>query len=68
MYPTPYCNNNPMSYSQTECLCMPKLAQAYVPFQHLTCIYTPVEGLDKGTIFPELYSPYDQCMKPCEQK
>jgi len=37
---------------------MPKLAHAYVPFQYLTCIYTPEVGLKRGTIFPELDRPY----------
>lgn len=35
-----------------------KLAHAYVPFQTLNCIYPPMVGLKKGTIFPELDSPY----------
>ncbi len=37
----------------------PKLANAYVPFQYMTNVYAPAEGLKKGTIFPELYQPYD---------
>jgi len=41
-----------------ECLFMPKLAHAYVPFQYLVCLYTPLDGLEKGTIFPELDRPY----------
>lgn len=36
-----------------------KLAQAYVPFQKLCSIYNPLEALKKGTLFPELYSPYE---------
>lgn len=36
----------------------PQLAQAYVPFQQMSDLYAPMEGLDKGTIFPELYRPY----------
>lgn len=35
-----------------------KLAQAYVPFQELRELWCPKEGLDKGTIFPELFRPY----------
>lgn len=35
-----------------------RLAAAYVPFQKFCGTYPPIEGLDKGTIFPELYSPY----------
>ncbi len=34
------------------------LAHAYVPFQTLKCIYPPMEGLIRGTIFPELDRPY----------
>nr|WP_242853096.1 spore coat associated protein CotJA [Pseudobacteroides cellulosolvens] len=37
---------------------MPKLAHAYVPFQYLSCLYTPEVGLKRGTIFPELDRPY----------
>lgn len=36
----------------------PMLAHAYVPFQHMGNIFNPMEGLCKGTIFPELYRPY----------
>jgi hypothetical protein len=35
-----------------------KLAQAYVPFQVYVQRWPPVVGLDRGTIFPELYRPY----------
>lgn len=35
-----------------------RLARAYVPFQVLTQTWPWAEGLMKGTIFPELYSPY----------
>ena len=35
-----------------------RLAHAYVPFQQLMCLYTPMTGLDRGTIFPELDRPY----------
>ncbi|MDI3540960.1 hypothetical protein H0A61_02089 [Koleobacter methoxysyntrophicus] len=37
-----------------------QLARAYVPFQTYTERYTPLEGLDRGTIFPELYFPYKE--------
>lgn len=40
------------------CMPMPKLATAYVPFQCINCIYTPMKGLEQGTIFPELDRPY----------
>jgi hypothetical protein len=35
-----------------------KLARAYVPFQRLCNTYPAVEALCKGTLFPELFSPY----------
>lgn len=34
------------------------LAKAYVPFQQMMCIYPPMKGLERGTIFPELDRPY----------
>lgn len=36
----------------------PRLAQAYVIWQKYGPIFSPAEALEKGTIFPELYSPY----------
>lgn len=33
-------------------------AHAYVPFQPLTCVYPPMVGLKRWTIFPELDRPY----------
>ncbi|WP_084804353.1 spore coat associated protein CotJA [Halonatronum saccharophilum] len=35
-----------------------RLARAYVPSQVYTQRYDPAEGLNLGTIFPELYRPY----------
>ncbi len=35
------------------------LAKSYIIFQDLKKLYSLDEGLDKGTIFPELYIPYD---------
>lgn len=36
------------------------LAKAYVVYQtYGTCFFNAMEALDKGTIFPELYRPYD---------
>lgn len=38
----------------------PQLANAYVPFQMNFNIYNDLsEGYHKGTIFPDLYSPYE---------
>lgn len=36
----------------------PQLAQAYVPYQVYRGIFPVMEGLRKGTVFPELYRPY----------
>lgn len=36
-----------------------RLAAAYVPFQHMCELFSPIEALKKGTPFPELFSPYD---------
>ena len=37
----------------------PKLAQSYVPFQYMEETFKPCVGLEHGTIFPELVSPYN---------
>ncbi len=36
----------------------PQLAQTYTPYQVYSGIFPPMEGLNKGTVFPELYRPY----------
>ena len=36
----------------------PMLAQSYVPYQYMDKTFKPCVGLDNGTIFPELISPY----------
>jgi hypothetical protein len=36
----------------------PQLAQTYTPYQIYRGILPAIEGLHKGTIFPELYRPY----------
>ena len=36
----------------------PMLAQSYVPIQKMDKVFKPEIGLRKGTIFPELVSPY----------
>lgn len=59
-------NNN---YDTDECNCgfneysnglpeNPMLAQSYVPIQKMNKVFKPEVGLRKGTIFPELVSPY----------
>ena len=37
----------------------PMLAQSYVPIQYMNKTFKPCVGLDHGTIFPELVSPYN---------
>lgn len=39
-------------------ICDPELARAFIKPQKYTQRFSPMEGLDKGTIFPELYCPY----------
>ena len=36
----------------------PMLGQSYVPIQKMKKVFKPENGLRKGTIFPELVSPY----------
>lgn len=48
-----------------------RLAAAYVPFQKLCTTFSPLEALKAGTVFPELYSPYekkDKSYKPMMHK
>ncbi|NLI60009.1 MAG: spore coat associated protein CotJA [Clostridiales bacterium] len=35
-----------------------RLARAYFIFQRYTKSFPPAEALDKGTMFPDLYSPW----------
>ena len=64
------CNYNMMNYNE-NCNCgfdddneidvfpkNPMLAQSYVPIQYMDETFKPCVGLDNGTIFPELVSPY----------
>jgi hypothetical protein len=56
-----------MSKSPTMNNCIPqetvieniRLATAYVPYQKLCTLFSPIEALKRGTAFPELFSPYD---------
>ncbi|WP_338823209.1 hypothetical protein MHOCP_14340 [Moorella humiferrea] len=41
-----------------------QLARAYVPWQRYTNRWDPMEGLARGTIFPELFSPYQPRRTP----
>ena len=65
------CNNvsNYNNYEADECACgydedysgfpeYPMYAQSYVPVQRMNKVFKPEVGLKKGTIFPELVSPY----------
>lgn len=36
-----------------------RLAAAYVPYQKFCTVFSPIEGLSRGTVFPELVSPYE---------
>lgn len=70
MFEGGYCSMNTNYYntknSCTSKPCIPqetviknvRLARAYVPFQNYCSVYSPKEGLAKGTVFPELYQPY----------
>mgnify|MGYP000935709432 CR=1 FL=1 len=44
-----------MYYADCEKL---RLARAYVRIQQYGQILSPAEALEKGTLFPELWSPY----------
>ncbi len=35
-----------------------RLAHAYIPYQQYTDHYTPARALKQGTLYPELYMPY----------
>ncbi|NPV89379.1 MAG: spore coat associated protein CotJA [Firmicutes bacterium] len=37
-----------------------QLARAYIPNQTYNERWQPMEGLKRGTIFPELYRPYEK--------
>jgi hypothetical protein len=57
-----------MTSSHPSANCIPQetvikdvlLARAYVPFQKLCTLFSPMEALKRGTAFPELFSPYDR--------
>lgn len=36
-----------------------ELARAYIPFQQYTVSFSPQVALERGTMFPELYRPYE---------
>ena len=41
--------------------CGKELARCYVPIQVMTTVYDSREALRRGTLFPELYRPYQSC-------
>lgn len=45
-------------FHATGLLPPPRLARAYVIWQKYGPIFNPSEALEKGTVFPDLYSPY----------
>ena len=54
-----YSNEMNMQYQMPlNCLPMPKLETIYVKMQDFGELFAPMEGLEKGTIFPDLYMPY----------
>lgn len=50
----------PITMPATVPLIVPnaQFAAAYVPIQHYVACFPPPEALEKGTMFPELFSPY----------
>ncbi|MBB6625597.1 spore coat associated protein CotJA [Clostridium gasigenes] len=53
------CSQNSSCIPQETEIKNVRLAAAYVPFQILCDLFTPLQALNKGTAFPELYSPYE---------
>ncbi|MCL6612321.1 MAG: spore coat associated protein CotJA [Peptococcaceae bacterium] len=51
----PYIPPEPPGYPPTAGW---ELARAYVPIQRFGTTYSPAEALEKGTLFPELWRPY----------
>lgn len=50
-----------------KCLNSLPLARAYIPFQRYNTTYPVIDGLKRGTVFPELDMPYkkaDRNYKP----
>lgn len=40
--------------------------QSYVPIQYIDTTFSPAEGLQNGSLFPELISPYEPCQSMVE--
>lgn len=71
------CVQNNMHMETDECECgfdeevnlfpsSPQFGQSYVPYQFMNRTFIPSVGLEKGTIFPELVSPYEPCQSVAE--
>ncbi|NLB17567.1 MAG: spore coat associated protein CotJA [Syntrophomonadaceae bacterium] len=45
-----------------------ELARAYIKKQQYTRRFSALEGLEKGTIFPELYKPYEKKKPPMPKR
>ena len=62
--PEPSCDCIPKPCTDTECetcICDKPLAMAYVPWQNWSKVLCASEGLENGTIFPELILPFLGC-------
>lgn len=58
-YPPHHRRREPHRWMPPEMVRRPmRLARAYVPMQIYARRFSPMEGLQRGTIFPELVSPY----------
>lgn len=44
-----------------------ELARVYVKMQPYGRVWSPMEGLQKGTIFPDLYRPYEPKSPPVRE-
>lgn len=50
-----YLMYNEYGARQSECY---SLAMAYVPWQEAGSMYSPLDALKRGTLFPELFKPF----------
>lgn len=62
------CNTHEKCVPQEMVIKNVRLAAAYVPYQQLCTLLSPIEALKHGTAFPELYSPYDGKSKKCKER
>lgn len=62
------CNTHEKCVPQEMVIKNVRLAAAYVPYQQLCTLLSPIEALKHGTAFPELYSPYDGKAKKCKDR